>query len=184
MKDAERLKAILKQLIFSGEIRNQREFGEKLGYRPAFTSQILNGHKIPDDLPNKLYQTFGVKWEEADKKTPDESGDIQAKYIALLERQESRYLEIGKAAALEAVKEMAATYATKDDVEMLRASLDSMQKELMGAKGIIRGLQKFAVLKTEEVTGQPRAKIAKQLDTLTSGTGTVQKMSKSQHQGK
>lgn len=66
MNQTERLNEILKQLIYSGVIRNQREFGEKLGYKPSFTSQVLKGYRVPSDLPDKIRQVFGIVWDDWD----------------------------------------------------------------------------------------------------------------------
>jgi hypothetical protein len=95
MESKDRLKAIMKELMYAGEIASQRDFGEKLGYKSAFTSQLLNGHKMPGDLPNKIYQIFGIEWEPKDSYNANELAWLKEK-VALLEKISALQDEIDK----------------------------------------------------------------------------------------
>jgi transcriptional regulator with XRE-family HTH domain len=57
---AGRIKLVFEALRFLGIVENQSDFAKALGYGRAYISQVLSGKQEPKDLPNKLYETFGV----------------------------------------------------------------------------------------------------------------------------
>lgn len=58
------LSTLFKELHYKDFVKNQSDFGEKLGYKRAFTSQMLKGTSpIPSEITNKVKSAFGDEWE-------------------------------------------------------------------------------------------------------------------------
>lgn len=117
--------------------------------------------------------------KKPDSKEPGD--DISSKYIALLERQEARAVDIGKAAAEAAIKELMASYATKQEVSDLRTSLGDMKRQLAGNLRLIQGIQRFAVVQTAIVRGIPEQEVSDYLDSLTMELALSEKTHRKQH---
>jgi transcriptional regulator with XRE-family HTH domain len=61
MKKVTGLRLILKELLYKGIVKTQKEFGDRLGYGPSYTSRIISGsEKYPEDLGNKISETYKV----------------------------------------------------------------------------------------------------------------------------
>lgn len=73
------------------------------------------------------------------------------KYVALLEKQDSRYIEIAEAAANKLADRLLINYATKKDLSEVQASLDEMRKDLKVTQQTVEGIQIFAVERYAEL---------------------------------
>lgn len=68
---------LYKLLLFENKIINQTDFGEQLGYKKSFTSRMLNGNaKLPDDIVNKVYETYNLSASEWVGLYPNDSRKI------------------------------------------------------------------------------------------------------------
>lgn len=124
---------------------------------------------------------------EPDNKTPDpltESGDVNSKYVALLERQEQRTMDIVESAARVVADRLAANYATKKEVEKVAANLGEVQRRLGSNTKWMMNLQEAVVDLFVVVGDLDSERVTKFFDTRASGKKTPEDAHKLQKTGK
>lgn len=150
------------------------EISRRTGYAEGTVSPNLKPTtEAPTKFIRRVSEAFnldaeaiitGVPGNDTKKPDTEASGDnqdkYQAKYIALLERQESRSMDIVESAAKAAVDRLAANYATKDEVGEIRSSLGTVQKLVAENHVLIRSLEKFAAFHSGKVAGKTPEQIA------------------------
>lgn len=149
--NAAALKKLLGDLIHKGVIRTQKEFGAKLGYKPAFTSQLMNGHKMPDDLPNKIYEVFGIVMKDEPKDTAPipEPGGWRDKYYQSLEKNQGT------------IETLAQTAIQASQTVM--ASLTEIEKILDEDETMLDALQQFVVDRFSRIENIPAEELGTEL---------------------
>jgi transcriptional regulator with XRE-family HTH domain len=149
MENTKPLPLIFNELRAAGKVKNQAEFGEKLGYKPSFTSRLLTGKEPePKDLRNKLSDVYDLHADyfrtEPDTKKPDElaglNSDLVRELIEVSKSQRDMAIEIGLKAAERAVEKMAEAFATKKEIQ---ANLDAINERLAEGAILMRGLQEY-----------------------------------------
>lgn len=106
------------------------------------------------------------------------------KYIEAIERENQRLPELSREAAITAVRELASSYATKQEVQGISANLDKSRKVIAAHEVFLTALQEFVTYKFAQVQQIPFDDVATELSKVMIRIGQDQKKGKMQPSGR